>query len=117
MCSYRLLAAILALTMLGLAAVLCLRLSTPAPGVTPENFERIREGMSVNEVEVLLGAKAIQAAFGKSWVGPTYHALVLFDEDGRARSGGIGKIDGSGHPRHLRDEPSLLGRLRCLFGW
>jgi hypothetical protein len=103
---------------LGLAAlVLFLRLSVPPAGVTPENFWRIRPGMSMKDVEALLGPKANPIPIGWSWVGPTYHAAILFDKDGKARVGGIMRKDGTGQHWHLRDQPTLLDRLRCLLPW
>jgi hypothetical protein len=52
----QLLAGTCGLLLLGLLAGLCVwSLALPRPGITRENYERIREGMTIEEVEAVLG--------------------------------------------------------------
>ena len=51
----RLLFGVGALALLGVGFALLTWLSTPTPGVTWENFRHLRRGMSVGDVEAVLG--------------------------------------------------------------
>ncbi len=69
------------------------------PGVTATNVQRIRRGMTVAEVEALLGAPARRGPgvswlpqglpageplFGPEWTGPGLTVRVWFDRSGQA---------------------------------
>lgn len=55
----RLLLGVGAVALLGLAGFLLLWLTSPTPGVTWENFRRLRKGMPTRHVEALLGEPSL----------------------------------------------------------
>jgi hypothetical protein len=91
------------------------------PGLTEDNVKRIRPGMTLAEVEALLGGPATWvmdmwegqggAGLGYRWLrywraeGATVD--VQFRADGRVMAAGGGK----------RSRPGPLARLRSLLGW
>jgi hypothetical protein len=104
------------------------RVFTPEPTVTEANVGRLREGMTLRDVEAILGTIHQMGISGhgareRVWVRRTGCAWVTFDD----RTGGmIGAqfLDASA-PAMARvlevygrpSEPSLLDRLRSLLGW
>jgi hypothetical protein len=83
-----------------LAACVCLTLGVlamlpPRPGVTPANIERIEDGMTLAEVEKILGGPGPDFISGRAakilaWNNPHYGTWVhvVFDCDNRV----IGKV-------------------------
>lgn len=117
----------------GFALLTWLSGPAPAPGVTLENFRRLQKGMSVRDVEALLG-KPLQAsgAFSNTWPtrSGTYSAslswcsgnlmIVLEFKAGRVWNGRtlIDSSPGFANYRigeYLRSDESLLNRIRRLL--
>jgi hypothetical protein len=112
------------LLLLGVAGGVLIWLTYPKPGVTRANYMRIREGMTLREVEALLGGPAtgegpLHCADGlildypgwyqKWWEGADLSILINYDDDRRV----LRKC----HDREGRDESTFLGRLRHLLPW
>jgi outer membrane protein assembly factor BamE (lipoprotein component of BamABCDE complex) len=111
------------LAALGLLAVVACALLPSGPGVTKANFYRIEDGMSLAQVEALLGPPDYNSPSGRNWellyngkthVGHTRRvwggddggARIDFDEEGRVFS------------KTWVDNPeSFLDRLRRWFAW
>ncbi len=96
---------------------------TPPPGVSAANVRRIRSGMTLAEVEGILGgpAGATLAAEmrrdgavvkrARYWNAPAGIACVIFDSRGRA-------VDSGFDPETIPGEvASPLSRLRAWLGW
>jgi hypothetical protein len=114
---------------LGLAVGGFVWLTLPPPGVTRENYERIREGMSQADVEAVLGVPP--GAYGRGgiaeiassnsilvfdpswrtecWAGDTISIQVSFDTDGRVAWKSYSVI--------LREQETFWERLRRLLPW
>jgi hypothetical protein len=111
----RLLWAGIALCVLALALGLTERLLGRQPGVTAENAARVRRGMTLPEVEALMGMPGKReeipvisyAFFGREGV-----ASIIFDERGRAFGAPCVYFRSTAPPR-----PGPLGRLREWLGW
>jgi hypothetical protein len=117
----------------GLALVALALVATDAllwqPGVTEANVKRIREGMTVAEVNALLGDEPeieLGAGFGKScrWWSEQGAAWVHFDENGRAEALVTFQRDAEpslqgryGRRPRPAPDPGLLPRLRAWVGW
>jgi hypothetical protein len=104
--------------------VLYLRLNTPAPGVTPENFRWLRLGMSLAEAEDRLGGPGVECSAGggsvKRWRGDRVIISLTIDEDERIEFGRL--IDyQSKHPWEAdsenMEEGTFLTRLRTWLPW
>jgi hypothetical protein len=109
----------------GLALVVCALLLTDrllwAPGLTEDNVRRIRPGMTLAEVEALLGGPAsweMDMSEGQGGAELGYRWLrhrsaegaavdVQFRADGRGTAAGGGK----------RGSPGPFARLRAWLGW
>jgi len=110
------------------AGYVTLRLSAPGHRITEKSFSAIQKGMTEEEVEAVLGAKAgvvtgrtgiyarmwgasgiemIKNHGGKEWVGENVSVYVRFDEAGRAKDVLLGDVPG---------EESFLGKLRRWLG-
>jgi hypothetical protein len=92
------------------------------PGVTEANAKRIRLGMTLQEVEALLGSPnylippvtfkvgtLIPRPPDGEWNSDCVRVVVLFDEDGR-----VEEVTWSPTGKAL---PSYLARLRAWLGW
>src|SRR5262249_53762675 len=113
----------LAVILVGGALALTHALLGPWPGVTEANARRVRAGMTVEQVEALLGAPAEKVGrrpwFGggwekeawRFWQGSRVSVLIEFDKDGRARKA----IRPWTNPPAQTQAP--LGRLRAWLGW
>jgi hypothetical protein len=87
------------------------------PGLTEDNVRRLRPGMTLAEVEALLGGPAADTfempadwpayRWRRKWKDRAAWGEAHFRADGRAMAGG-----GRGHPR-----PGILARLRAWPGW
>jgi len=86
------------------------------PGVTEANVKRIRPGMTLAEVEGILGSKwLLSYAPGASgsrasvylWRKSDRGAFVVFGDDGAVASAGFQRAD----------VPDPLARLRAWLGW
>ena len=114
-------AGLLALTLLGLGGwLLWPPMPASGPGVTRANFQRIREGMPLAEVEAILGQAPYSVSYTDSserlleeaeWWNPNPAVLLIihvdFDRGQRVKA------------KHLRDRsrPSLWNKLRRLLPW
>jgi hypothetical protein len=74
-------------------SVLLFRYLSPGPGVTLENFKRIRKGMTERDVEAILGTAGEKAYMWHTpcriWQGKREKVgvVILFSEDGLVQSG------------------------------
>ena len=102
--------AVIGLSILGAVAV-ALALFLPQPGVTKRNFNRVHEGMSVEEVEAILGPHAHNA--GKKLV---WHAeregseiVIVLDTNGRVSHKTFVPVE--------EEPPSMVRKLINLIPW
>ena len=113
------------LVVAGLALVALAMLLTDrllwAPGLTADNMRRVRPGMTLAEVEELLGGPATVTVdlhpvapgeergyrWLRHWKAEGAAVDVTFFEDGRVMTAGGGS----------RSRPGPLTRLRSLLGW
>jgi hypothetical protein len=109
--------------LLGVAGpFLLLRMTSPEPGITWENFRRIRVGMTAREVELLLGRrpdyhKPIDTAgrFSESWLVDYKLLLIEYRTDGLV-SDGLMRDNDTNDVELLSDKPGgFLDRLRRLL--
>ena len=116
----RLLISLAVLAAVFVGGYVALWMTAPGPGPTPGNAEAIRLGMTMQEVEGLLGGPGENAytvalpagAFTKSWgiqCSAPYSVSVVFNHHGEA----IDKAEW--HPGDP-PSPSLLDRLRRSLG-
>ncbi len=113
-----------ALALLGLAGfVTFLYLTRPAPGVTPENFQRLRLGMTESQVEAVLGSAGEDypgAPAGPdrvlAWDGPGIEVVVYFTK-GRVSRGVLLRQDGTWVQTEDADNLPWIDRLRLLVPW
>jgi hypothetical protein len=105
----------------GVALVACALLLTDRllwePGPTKDNVRRIRPGMTLAEVEELLGGPAADTfempadwpayRWQREWRAEGAAVDVQFTADGRVMAAGGGK----------RGPPGPLARLRAWLGW
>jgi hypothetical protein len=94
----------------------------PGPGVTLANFDRVREGMSKEEVEAILGPPGVdqelrdrhQITYRLSiWEADDLRLTVHYD-DGRA-SDALGEVGGKVVRQSFRPPESFLGKVRRLL--
>jgi hypothetical protein len=116
-----------ALAFLGMAGfVLLIWLTTPTPGVTWENYRRLRRGMSIGDVQALLGEPnqtfrlAGSAATRKDWWDEwdTDVEIHLYFNADRLVNGEAGRRRGSwnlGQTEFLQEEESILSRIYRRF--
>jgi hypothetical protein len=124
----KLLLGAVAVALLGVVGFsLFLWLATPTPGVTWENFRRLRAGMSARDVERLLGQPLEVEEAGRCtirlWQGEKVKISLTFEEDVL----GSGEAFPPQSPRyglmigpveHMRPaEESLLDRIRRWLHW
>jgi hypothetical protein len=112
---------------LGLALTLCLAaaglwltawLTTPTPGVTPENFQRLRWGMGKSAVERLMGGPGDHRGGGHyCWERPGCDIWVHFGDEDTALEEAELYLNGPNEISASLHEPSLLDVLRREFGW
>ncbi len=114
----------IALCVVALALGVTWRFLGLTPGVTDANFRRVRSGMTVAEVETILGphpglGRPLQVGeviSGLLWRGEQVEGFVWLGDDGRA-------THASWHDREGRVSYSTpggkspLAPLRALFGW
>jgi hypothetical protein len=94
----------------------------PWPGLTKANVERIKPGMTMRDVEGILGgagrARVTITEGGRDvsafqWTGPGAVVYVLFDEPGPGRrTQGVRTAT-----FHSVAQPGPLARLRAWLGW
>jgi hypothetical protein len=105
-----------ALTVVALAFGVMVRLLEPPPGVTEANLRRIREGMTLRDVEAILGPVNEEVSWTggtpcqgiQSWSGETGFVFVFFDE----KTGKVNRTLSMLRPA----PPGPLNGLRSLFG-
>jgi hypothetical protein len=109
------------LWLVGLALVVGALLLTDwllwTPGLTEDNVRRLRPGMTLAEVEALLGVLAAETVemppdypafrWQREWHEGGADVVVQFTADGRVMA-----AQGRGRP-----QPGTLARLRSLLGW
>jgi hypothetical protein len=110
------------LLFLGLAALVGWHLLPPRPGVTPENFHRLRVGMTEREVEAILGqsTRPMPPLPPSCWDGEHSHIFVVYlwgPFDGYLVVGAQLDTDDSRRESLPNHEPSLLERLRRGLPW
>ena len=118
----------LGLSLIALAFALTQYVLDLQPGVTEANIKRIREGMTVQQVEAILGAPRrfqTDPAIGWWWEGETGTAVVVFDENERvhiiasfhpyrrARPGFRQRSTTAASPAPPRNRPSQPSAMRC----
>jgi len=87
------------------------------PTVTPALVQRVRQGMTVRQVEVLFGGLPVSRDGNVlQWDGPDGAAFVFLDPDQRVVGAeferwGLG--DGHATPQ----SPGFLARFRAWLGW
>lgn len=104
----------------------------PTPGVTWENFHRLRQGMSARDVEALLGEPYRQSKARwdsnprvrevRRWRGDNFFIIILaFDAGQRLEEGIAGREEGprDSDPAFVPVPPpeSPLDRIRRLLHW
>jgi hypothetical protein len=96
----------------------------PAPGVTMENFRRLRVGMTQPQAEAVLGGPGLElpwpsrrAGTVKAWGRPFegFAIYLEFGAGGRVTWADAGMPGEPGEP--LGDGDGLLDRLRLLLPW
>jgi hypothetical protein len=106
---------------------LYLWITTPRPGVTRENFRRLRVGMTLQEAEEIMGGRAKEEPSG--WKGPPIWVwrdgpvlVGVFLDEARCVTGGL--YQDISYPStdkrrvgELGEEESALDRLRRLLPW
>jgi hypothetical protein len=106
---------------LGLVALVVWLFVPPKPGVTAENFHRLRRGMSEQEVEAILGKPGeatVSFTFGPDtyWAGEHSQVDVWFI-DGRVYRARL-LYKGDGQTEYLSDlSPSFWDRVRRSLPW
>jgi hypothetical protein len=117
-----------ALLLLGLLASLVLLgffvvewLTTPPPGINHDNAIRIREGMTLDRVEKLMGRageKQVLEGNGKEtgmtvWHGDGFSVGAIFDKNGKLEFAEFNRQDGRNEGLPIR--PTLIERVRLLL--
>ena len=118
----RLLLGVGALTLLGVVGFALLTcLSSPTPGVTWENFRRLRVGMSLEDAEALLGQpkagfnSALAGMVDRYWISDGNLICLTFVSD-RLEWGGW-NLGGNGELEFIPMNESLLDRIRRWLDW
>jgi hypothetical protein len=108
------------LVLLGLGGpLLYFWLSTPAPGVTLENFHRLHLCMSANQVEEILGKPAevfnSRGDCTRSWRGEEWSIDLGFEEYDRGLVGGVAYRAGVPDQKEYLEGPTgILDHVRRL---
>jgi hypothetical protein len=114
----------------GLALLLWLTTSTAAPGVSWENYRRLRIAMPARDVEVLLGKPhevfPLQSKSGEPygwtslWRGEHVVIRLSFELDQGLASGQAASQEedfGTGQVENLHYDESILDRIRQWLDW
>jgi hypothetical protein len=118
----------LGLALVALAFVVTDAALGPRPGVTEANARRIRPGMTLREVETVLGGRGLCMADGTAstvfhpepylWAGPDARILVVFTSAGLAEADWHEpRVATNGVTFQRTASPTLLERLRTWLGW
>lgn len=108
-----------------LAGPFALRLAmTPEPGVTRENFRRLAKGMTLAEIEEIMGERSdaggeLLPGKSYSWTGKTGDVVVVMSPEGRAESGTFYLRRYTGRIRLIRDMDigdCFLAKIRRWLG-
>jgi hypothetical protein len=128
----RLLLVVGAVALLVTGLALFLWLMGPTPGVTWENFHRLREGMSVIDVQALLGQpyetfewpegscpKELlhQAKTDRCWRSEEVAICLVFDDSSRLTFGRADRPKGPGPAEYLSSDENFLDLIRRWLGW
>jgi hypothetical protein len=105
------------LALVALALVITEAALGPPPGVTQPNVHRIRPGMTMQEVEALLGGPpALRLGRGAQWEGLDGVAVVFLDRDGRVVAAEFRPWEDGDGPA-APQAPAFFPRLRAWLGW
>jgi hypothetical protein len=102
-----------------LIAVLAFPLFAPKPGITLENFHRLRQGMTLANINAILGVDK-GGTWADGWVNVNTGTQIIltFDSGGRLIEGQAYARDI--HGKYLEEslpKPGLLERFRTLLRW
>jgi hypothetical protein len=103
---------LLAVGVLACLALPGLRLLWPRPGVTPDNFKRLRQGMTREHVEAILGRPGREEGPDTVWEGDRCRVSVQFVDINYAWAGQLETDDGQ--VLSLPPEPAPF---QGPFGW
>jgi hypothetical protein len=103
-------------------------LTSPTPGVTLDNFRRLREGMSIRDVEALLGKpdRVFEGAARthRVWRGEEVVISLTWDADdadrlwvGFAEPPGQEWNPNTGYYERIQKDESFLDRIRRWLHW
>jgi hypothetical protein len=117
---------LLGVVLLGLLAVLgsllVLHALEPTPGVTVQNYLRLRVGMSEREIEGILGRPGNpmlegRSVYGEIWSTDKFLIIAVFNREGCLVEGGIDRLanDYSGPVGHIQEDKDIFDRLRRLL--
>jgi hypothetical protein len=114
----------LALVALGLAVTDAVM--GPSPKVTEANARRIRSGMTMREVEAILGSGGVCLCDGTGafymphpylWTGPGIRVIVTLASGASEEDGLVQRVVTNGVAFHRTASPGPLARLRARLGW
>jgi hypothetical protein len=97
----------------------------PTPGVTETNARRIKPGMTLREMEAILGARGVGMVdapgstifFSRYWTGPNGRVVVKLDLSASKAGGWELKVARNGVSFERTASPNPLARLRAWLGW
>jgi hypothetical protein len=100
------------------------RMIGPSPGVTEANARRIQPGMTLREVEAILGARGFWLGDGTGfhhperyqWIGPGARVIVKLARSASEEDGWEQKVVRNGVIFERTASPNPLARLRSWLG-
>jgi hypothetical protein len=112
------------LALVSLALIITEAAVTPRAGITPENFQRIRKGMTLAEVRRILGSPTGGPHLGRGrgtsywWEEGNHRVIASFGPADRLLEA-FARFNSETLIRSCRDEqpPSLFEKLRVWLSW
>jgi hypothetical protein len=98
----------------------------PSPGVTEANARRIKPGMTLGEVEAILGARGLWLGDGTGsfhlpepylWTGPDGRVVVKLARSAPEEHGWEQQVVRNGVTFEQTASPGPFARLRAWLGW